>query len=319
MLSEPTASTAASTAAPAAVPAVIREPPTRRFGSVASAYLDLTKPRIVMLLLVTALPTMMVVAGGWPSTSTVAVVLLAGTGAAGAANTINCYLDRDIDVLMRRTQARPLAVGLVSPRAALTFGLVLAVVSVTAMLLLTNPLAAALTAATIANYDLVYTLWLKRTTHWNTLWGSTCGAAPVLIGCAAVTGRITAEAWVMFAIVFFWQPAHFYALALHCRDDYAAAAIPMLPVLANPRRVAAHIVGYAWLTVAASLVLIGYGGTPLYSTVAMLAAVPLLAQAYRLRASIVAGRPGRPMRLFHGTIGYLTVLFAAIAIDAMIG
>ena len=307
---------------PAVAPAPVTEGPLGGAGRarvVAGAYLALMKPRIVVLLLVTTVPAMVVAEGGWPSSLLVAVVLLAGTTAAGAANAINCYLDRDIDAVMGRTRSRPLPTGIVSPRSALVFGILLAALSVTMLLIWTNPLAVALTIATIVNYDLVYTWWLKRTTHWNTLWGSTCGAAPVLIGWAAVTGQIAAPAaWAMFAIVFFWQPAHFYALALKYRDDYAAAAIPMLPVVMRPHRVAAHIVGYSWLTVAASLVLWACGMSPLYGSVAVVAAVPLLVQAHQLRNAVRSGREAQPMRLFHGTIVYLTVIFAAIAIDALV-
>src|SRR5262249_48661160 len=151
-----------------------------------------------------------------------------GSLAAGAANALNCYLDRDIDEVMRRTSRRPLPTHTVSPRAALVFGLTLAAVSTVLMAAFTNWLATGLTVAAIAYYDFVYTKWLKRTTPSNTVWGGVCGAMPVLIGWAAVTGSVAWPAWVMFGIVFFWQPPHFYALAITFRDDYARAGIPML-------------------------------------------------------------------------------------------
>ena len=181
----------------------------RDVAAVFRAYLALTKPRIVELLLITTVPAMMLAAGGWPDLRVVLVVVLGGALAAGAASALNCYLDRDIDQLMRRTRRRPLPAHTVTPRAALTFGLVLAAVSVVLMAAFTNWLATAMTAAAIAYYDLVYTLWLKRRTPQNTFWGGICGAAPVLIGWAAVTGSIGPLAWVLFAIVFFWQmPPH---------------------------------------------------------------------------------------------------------------
>ena len=189
------------------------------------AYVALTKPRLVELLLVTTLPTMMLAAGGFPPLWLTLAVLVAGALAAGAANAINCYLDRDIDQVMRRTATRPLPAHTVSPRNALWFGITLAVVSVGLMAAAANVLAAALTLGAILYYDLIYTWWLKRTTPHNTVLGGVSGSAPVLIGWAAVTGGLSLEAWLLFALVFLWQPPHFYALALRFRDDYAAAGV----------------------------------------------------------------------------------------------
>src|SRR5690349_11238384 len=174
---------------------------------------------------------MMLAAGGVPSIGLMIVVLLGGSLAGGAASALNCYIDRDIDVLMRRTKRRALPAHSITPRAALTFGLVLAVVAVALMAVATNWLATVLTAAAIAYYDLVYTWWLKRRTPQNTFWGGICGAAPVLIGWAAVTGSLSPAAWALFAVVFFWQMPHFYALAVTYKDDYARAGVPMLPVV----------------------------------------------------------------------------------------
>jgi len=286
--------------------------------AVAKAYLTLTKPRIVELLLVTTLPTMFLAAGGLPAISTLVVTLVGGALAAGAANALNCYLDRDIDQVMKRTARRPLPAHTVSPQAALVFGLTLAAVSVGLMAAFTNPLATALTAAAIAYYDLVYTLWLKRTTPANTVWGGACGAAPVLIGWAAVTGGLSAQAWVLFAVVFLWQPPHFYALAVKFKDDYARAGIPMLPVVASMRRVGVEVVVYTWLTVAASLALWPLGMTPVYGLTAIIVGVLFLFEAHRLAARAFRGEAVRPMRLFHWSITYLTLLFIAVAVDALI-
>ena len=215
--------------------------------AVARAYLALTKPRIVELLLVTTVPAMMLAADGVPRLGLIAVVLVGGSLAAGAANALNCYIDRDIDQVMRRTGRRPLpAHGLAALRAGVRPdpGGHLVVL----MAAFTNLLAAGLTLAAIVYYDVIYTLWLKRTTWQNTVWGGACGAAPVLIGWAAVTGSLSAPAWVLFAVVFLWQPPHFYALAIKFRDDYARAGIPMLSVVASARRVTVECLVYAVLT-----------------------------------------------------------------------
>jgi protoheme IX farnesyltransferase len=282
------------------------------------AYVSLTKPRIVELLLVTAVPAMLLAAHGLPSPWLVLVVVVGGALAAGAANALNCYLDRDIDEVMRRTARRPLPAHTVSPRAALVFGLTLAVVATSLMALFTNPLATGLTVAAIAYYDLVYTMWLKRTTPANTVWGGACGAAPVLIGWAAVTGSLSWPAWVLFAVVFLWQPPHFYALAIKFKADYARAGVPMLPVVASMRRVGVETVVYSWLTVAASVALWPLGMTPLYGAVALGAGALLLVEAHRLEGRSRRGEPVRPMRLFHWSTTYLTVLFVAVAVDALL-
>jgi protoheme IX farnesyltransferase len=293
---------------------VVRRRPT----AVLRAYVALTKPRIVELLLVTTVPAMLLAHRRFPPLWLMLVVLAGGALAAGAANALNCYIDRDIDQVMRRTSKRPLPAHTVSPRAALVFGLTLAVVSVALMAAFTNLLATALTAAAIAYYDLVYTLWLKRTTPANTVWGGICGAMPVLIGWAAVTGRLDWPAWAMFAIVFCWQPPHFWALAITCRDDYARAGIPMLPVVASLRRVGLETVVYSWLTVAASLALWPLGMSPLYGVAAVVVGVMLLVEAHRLYGRARRDEPVRPMRLFHWSTTYLTILSVAIALDALV-
>jgi protoheme IX farnesyltransferase len=282
------------------------------------AYLSLTKPRIVELLLITTVPAMMLAARGLPSPGLVAVVLVAGAMAAGSANALNCYLDRDIDRLMRRTSRRPLPADTLAPRQVLVFGLVLGAVAVLLLAGFANLLAAGLTLAAIVYYDVVYTLWLKRTTAHNTVLGGACGAAPVLIGWAAVTGSLPPTAWLLFAVVFCWQPPHFYALALRFRDDYARAGIPMLPVVASARRVTGECVVYAWLTVAVSLALWPVAMTPLYGVAALVLGGLLVVEAHRLHLRVGRGQPARPMRLFHWSTGYLTILFVVIAVDALI-
>ncbi|MFG3420786.1 heme o synthase [Micromonospora sp. NPDC049460] len=286
--------------------------------AVVSAYVTLTKPRIVELLLVTTVPAMMLADGGMPSLWLMAVVLVGGSLAAGAASVINCYIDRDIDELMRRTKRRPLPAHTVSPRNALIFGLVLAVVSVALMAAFTNLLAAGLTLAAIAYYDLVYTLWLKRTTTANTFWGGACGAAPVLIGWAAVTGSLAPAAWALFAVVFFWQMPHFYPLAMKYKDDYARAGIPMLPVVASARRVNAEIIIFAWLTVASSLAVWPLGMSAIYGVPTLVVGGIFLVEAHRLARRVSRGQAVKPMRLFHWSTTYLTILFAAVALDALI-
>ncbi|HEY7226439.1 MAG TPA: heme o synthase [Micromonosporaceae bacterium] len=293
------------------------------------AYLSLTKPRIVELLLVTAVPTMVAAAGGVPNLGVVAAVLVGGALAAGAANALNCYIDRDIDEVMRRTSRRPLPAHTVAPRSALGFGLALAVVSTAVMAVGTNWLATALSVAAIAYYDLVYTLWLKRRTPQSTFWGGVCGSAPVLIGWAAVTGSISWTAVVLFGVVFFWQMPHFYALALRFADDYARAGVPMLPVVASPRRVGVETTAFAWLTLATSLVAVPLGlGQPgahhghpawTYGLVALVAGTAFVAEAHRMYGRIRRGEPARPMRLFHWSTSYLTIVFVAVAASTLLG
>jgi protoheme IX farnesyltransferase len=283
-----------------------------------SAYVALTKPRIIELLLVTTLPAMILAAGGLPKLWLVAATLIGGTMAAGSANALNCYVDRDIDAVMRRTGHRPLAQHDVSPRAALVFGSVLGVVAVAVMAVATNWLAAGLTAAAIAFYVVVYTMVLKRRTAQNIVWGGAAGCMPVLIGWAAVTGSLAWAPFVLFLIVFFWTPPHFWALAIRYREDYARANVPMLPVVAPAIRVARDIVIYAWLTVAASLALWPLATGWLYPILAGLAGLALLFAAHRLYARTRSGRDPQPMQLFHLSNSYLAFVFLAVALDAFV-
>ncbi len=220
-----------------------------------AAYVALTKPRIIELLLVTTVPTMFLAEGGVPSLRLVLATLIGGTLAAGSANTLNCYLDRDIDVVMHRTERRPLATGLVAPGEALWFGAVLGVLAVGWLALTVNGLAAVLALAAILFYVCVYTMALKRRTPQNIVWGGAAGCMPVLIGWAAVTGSLSWTPVVLFAVIFFWTPPHYWPLSMRFKDDYAAAGVPMLPVVADVVVVARRIVAYSWVMVATSLLL----------------------------------------------------------------
>ncbi|MBA2769777.1 MAG: protoheme IX farnesyltransferase, partial [Sporichthyaceae bacterium] len=212
--------------------------PTRSPREMLSGYLSLTKPRIIELLLVTTVPTMLLAEGGVPPLSLVAATLVGGSLAAGSANTLNCYLDRDIDQVMHRTERRPLATGLVSPREALVFGTVLGVLAVTWLTLTVGELPAGLALVAIAFYVGVYTMGLKRRTPQNIVWGGAAGCMPVLIGWSAVTGSLAWTPVVLFAVIFFWTPPHYWPLSMRFRADYAAAGVPMLPVVAGPEAVA---------------------------------------------------------------------------------
>ena len=282
------------------------------------AYIALTKPRIIELLLVTTLPAMILAAGGLPGIAVVIATMIAGTLAAGSANALNCYIDRDIDALMRRTGHRPLARHDVSPTGALLFGIALGVLAIDIMGFATNWLAAALTAAAIGFYVVVYTMLLKRRTAQNIVWGGAAGCMPVLIGWAAVTGRLDWAPLILFGIVFFWTPPHFWALAIRYREDYRRAGVPMLPVVASPVRVAREIVVYAWLTVATSLLLWPVATGWVYGVLAAAAGAALLVAAHRLLARTKVGQDGKPMRLFHLSNSYLAFVFVAVAIDTFV-
>jgi protoheme IX farnesyltransferase len=279
----------------------------------------LTKPRIIELLLVTTLPAMILAAGGLPKLWVVVVTMVGGTLAAGSANALNCYVDRDIDELMRRTDHRPLARHDVSPGGALVFGLVLGVIAVSLMGAVTNWLAAGLTAGAIAFYVVVYTILLKRRTAQNIVWGGAAGCMPVLIGWSAVTGSLAWAPFILFAVVFFWTPPHFWALAIRYREDYARAGVPMLPVVASPQRVAREIVAYSWLTVLVSLVLWPVATGWLYGVLAAAAGVLLVGAAHRLLARTGQGENAKAaMQLFHLSNSYLAFLFVAVAVDTFV-
>jgi heme o synthase len=286
------------------------------------AYVALTKPRIIELLLVTTLPAMLLAAGGWPSWRLLVATMVGGTLAAGAANVFNCWFDRDIDRLMHRTERRPLPMGEITPRAALTFGIVLSITSIALLAATTTLLAAALAAAAIAYYAVIYTVVLKRHTRHSTLFGGVPGAAPVLIGWAAVTGSLAWPAVVFFGVVFCWQMPHFWALAMRFRADYARASVPMLPVVASARSVGVQTVGWAWATVAVSLLLwpvaAAQGIGWLYTAAAVGLGGWFVVDAHRLLGRIRRGVETRPMVLFHVSITYMALLSIAIVVDVLV-
>ncbi len=301
---------------------VTRPPHRRPARATLGAFVALTKPRIIELLLVTTVPTMILAADGWPSLGLVLLTLLGGTLAAAGANTLNCYLDRDIDLVMHRTERRPLVTGILSPRAALVFGSTLGLLAVAELAAAVNLLSALLALAAILFYVLVYTMALKRRTPQNIVWGGAAGCMPVLIGWSAVTGSLSWAPVVLFLVVFFWTPPHYWPLSLRFRDDYAAAGVPMLPVVASPAAVTRQIVRYAYAMVAASLVLVPVAHTGAgYAVVALVLGVAFLVEAHRLDARARGGANYaelHAMRLFHGSISYLTLLFVAIAIDPLL-
>jgi heme o synthase len=295
-------------------------PPGRRSArAVASSLLALTKPRIIVELLVTTVPTMLLARRGLPALDLIVITLLGGTLAAGSANTINCYIDRDIDAVMRRTSRRPLVAGgnAIRPAEALIFGILLGAASTVLLGTMVNWLAAALADAAILFYVFVYTLGLKRRTASNIVIGGAAGCFPVLVGWAAVTGRVSLPAIVLFAVIFFWTPPHFWALAMKFRDDYAAANVPMLPVVASASVVTRKIVIYSYIMVAATLALVPYAGW-LYGCAALGLGTWFLAEAHALRGRVGAGDAPAPMRLFHRSIAYLTLLFTAVAVTALL-
>jgi protoheme IX farnesyltransferase len=289
--------------------------PRRPLGQIVRAYVALTKPRIIELLLVTTVPAMILAERGLPSIWLIVATLVGGTFAAGSANTINCYVDRDIDQVMRRTQRRPLAKHVVTPVAALRFGIVLGVAATLVMGFAVNWPSALLSDAAILVYVFVYTLGLKRRTPSNIVIGGAAGCFPVLIGWSAVTGGVGWPAVVLFGVVFAWTPPHFWALAMKFRDDYAAAGVPMLPVVAEATTVARKILFYSYLMVGVSFLLVPIGDAGwFYLAAAVLLGAWFLLEAHRLSARARASADPKPMRLFHMSITYLTLLFAAIAV-----
>jgi protoheme IX farnesyltransferase len=297
------------------------QPPARRSPrAVAGALVALTKPRIIELLLVTTVPTMLLAQRGLPSLTLVLVTVVGGTFAAGSANTFNCYIDRDIDAVMKRTSRRPLVnkQGAVKPAEALAWGIALGAAATLLLGLEANWLAAALADAAIAFYVFVYTLLLKRRSPANIVIGGAAGCFPVLVGWAAVKGTVAVPAIVLFAVIFLWTPPHFWALAMKFKDDYARANVPMLPVVAEPATVTRRIVGYSYAMVAATLALAPYAGW-IYTVTAAGLGGWFLVEAHRLHARVRAdGTKPFPMRLFHLSIAYLTFLFVVVAVTAVL-
>ena len=291
-----------------------------RFGRV-GGYVALTKPRIIELLLVTTLPTMIVAKRGLPSIGLMVATLVGGTLAAGGANAINMFVDRDIDKLMHRTSKRPLVTGAVTPTAALVFALCLEVLAFAELWWLVNLLSAVLAVSATAFYVFVYTLWLKRRSTQNIVIGGAAGAVPVLVGWAAVTNSLSWAPVVLFAIIFIWTPPHFWALAVRYREDYQAANVPMLPAVASLVRTTREILLYTVVLVAVSLVFapVGHMGWAYVVIAGALGAVFLVMAArlwQRARGDRASGKDA--MRLFSYSITYLTLLFVAMAADVLI-
>ncbi len=311
-----------TTVEPRAELAATPQPIGRGLGFLVGQYVALTKPRIIELLLITTVPVMFLAARGVPPLGLVLATLVGGTLSAGAANALNCVIDRDIDAVMHRTSTRPLVTGTITPRAGLVFGGVLAVVSTVVLGVFVNWLSAGLAALALAFYVGVYTVALKRRTSQNIVWGGAAGCMPTLIGWSSVTGTLSWAAFVLFLVVFFWTPPHYWPLSMKFREDYQAAAVPMLPVVSRFATVARHVLVYSWLMVATSLALVPVAGMGwVYAGGALLAGGLFLLEAHRLHRHAVLGSPQsvlRPMRLFHYSVTYLTVLFVAVAVDPLL-
>ncbi len=298
------------------VPALPASSASASLGTRVRAYVRLTKPRVVELLLVTTVPSMVLAQQGWPRTWLVVSVVFGGALAAGGANTINSWIERDRDKLMKRTADRPIPTGLIPATHALVFGIALNAIAFVAITLAANLLAALLTMTATLFYVFVYTIWLKPRTQQNIVIGGAAGAVPVLVGWAAVTNHVGAAAWVLFAVIFMWTPAHFWALAMKYRDDYAAADFPMLSVLKTPRQTATQITMYAGFTVAVTLLLgtaINVG--PLYIVSAALLGIAFVFRALRL---VRTPDPLVAIKFFTFSNVYLMLVFFAAMADVFV-
>jgi protoheme IX farnesyltransferase len=285
------------------------------------AYVALTKPRIIELLLVTTVPTMILAEGGLPDLWLVVLTLVGGALAAGSANAFNCYLDRDIDEVMNRTKRRPLVTGEVTPREALIFATALGAVSLVWFAWLVNPAAAWLTFGAIAIYVVGYTMILKRRTPQNIVWGGAAGCMPVLIGWSSVTGGVSWSAVLLFGVIFFWTPPHYWPLSMKFRKDYAAAGVPMLPVVEADTKVAKQMIAYTLAMIACSLLLVPVAGmTWVYAVVATALGAWFLWSNIALyrRAQDPSRGKLRAMSVFHGSITYLSLLSVAVAVDVFL-
>ena len=283
------------------------------------AYVGLTKPRVIELLLITTVPVMILAADGIPNLWLVLATLVGGSLSAASANAFNCYLDRDIDRVMHRTSTRPLVTGELTDREALVFAWVIGATSVLWLGMLVNWLAAALSLGAILFYVFVYTLLLKRRTPQNIVWGGIAGCMPVLIGWAAVTGSLAWTPVILFGIVFLWTPPHYWPLSMKYRADYQSVGVPMLAVVRGRTVVGLQVVLYAWATVACSLILIPVAGMGLtYTVVAVAAGAWFIAESHRLYSTAIRHGEVRPMRVFHSSISYLTLVFLAVGIDPLL-
>jgi heme o synthase len=301
-------------------PPVTGERQRSRIAVKAEAYLALTKPRVIELLLVTSLPVMFLAADGVPPLGALVATLVGGFLSAASANAFNMIYDRDIDRVMHRTQQRPLVTGVLSVVEARVFAWSMAVVSTLLLGIFANWLAAALSVAAIAFYVLIYTMLLKRRTEQNIVWGGIAGCFPVVIGWAGVTGSLDWPAWILFTLVFLWTPAHYWPLSMKYRDDYEAADVPMLAVVRGRPMVGIQVILYAWASLACTLLLIPVAGMGLlYSSVAIVAGAWFVAEAHGLYARAIRGeREVRAMRVFHASNTYLTLVFLAVGVDPLL-
>jgi protoheme IX farnesyltransferase len=287
--------------------------------ALAGAYLALTKPRVIELLLITTIPVMILAQKGLPSFWLLLATLIGGAMSAGSANAFNCIIDSDIDKIMGRTQNRPLVTGTLTTSQATIFATILGVVSVLWLGLFVNWLSAGLALAAELFYIFIYTLLLKRRTSQNIVWGGAAGAMPVLIGFSAVTNGLSWSAAVLFLIIFLWTPPHYWPLSIKYKDDYQAAGVPMLPVVANPNRVAFEIVLYSYAMVASTLLLIPIQPMGIvYTATAVIGGLWFIFEAHLLHNKTKQGISNNPMRLFHISISYLTLLFIAVGIDPLL-
>ena len=290
-----------------------------RFRRTFLAYLSLTKPRVVELLLVVTAPTMILATGGIPDLWLVLATLIGGAFSAGSAGAFNCYLDRDIDRLMNRTKGRPLVTGELTDRQALVFAWVLGAVSIAWLWVFTNWVAALLSLGAILLYVVFYTMILKRRTAQNIVWGGVAGCMPVLIGWAAVTGDLSWPPFILFMIIFLWTPPHYWPLSMKYRDDYQAAGVPMLSVVRGRAQVGLQVILYAWATVACSLLLVPIAGMGLvYTLVAVGSGAWFIYETHRLYNLAIRHEHVSPMRVFHGSIAYLTLVFVAVGVDPLL-
>jgi protoheme IX farnesyltransferase len=283
------------------------------------AYVSLTKPRVVELLLVTTVPTMILAQNGIPNLWLVLATVIGGYMSAGSAGAFNCYIDRDIDRVMKRTSKRPLVTGELSDREALVFAWALGVASILVLGFFANWVAAALSLVAILLYVVFYTLILKRRTPQNIVWGGVAGCMPVLIGWAAVTGSLDWAPFILFGVIFLWTPPHYWPLSMKYRDDYKQAGVPMLAVVRGRAVVGLQVILYAWAMVACSLLLIPVAHMGLvYIAVSLVAGGWFLYESHRLYNLAIRHESVSPMRVFHGSIAYLTLIFLAVAIDPLL-
>ncbi len=291
----------------------------RTVGRTIRAYVTLTKPRVLELLLVTTVPVMILAQSGMPNLWLVLATVIGGAMSAGSAATFNMYIDRDIDAQMRRTVNRPLVTGEVSPRGALVFAWTLAVASTVWLWLTTNWMAASLSVVAIFFYVVIYTIILKRRTEQNIVWGGIAGCFPVLIGWSAVTGSLTWTPFILFVLVFLWTPPHYWPLSMKYKGDYADADVPMLGATRDGIQVGLQVILYAWATIACSLLLVPVAGMGVVYTVsALVFGGWFLYESHLLYNRAVRGEQIKPMRVFHASITYLTLLFVAIAVDPLL-